>query len=84
MLPTMMLGRFRRFQYKLNKKFHCIIDKITFMVRCGWVDGKLFTLNFEVTEPKLRPGGSGASVRILGMIDRLEPKVNLMSNNNYL
>ena len=32
---------------------------------------------FEVNEPKLRPGVPGPSVRILGMIDRLEPKVNL-------
>ena len=35
---------------------------------------------FEVNEPQLRPGISGPSVRILGMIDRLEPKVNLMKN----
>ena len=32
---------------------------------------------FEVTEQKPRLGGSGPTVRILGMIDRLEPKVNL-------
>ena len=51
----------------------------------GWMANyQLFSLNFEVTEPKLRPGGSGASVRILGMIDRVEPKVNLMNSNNYL
>ena len=36
---------------------------------------------FEVTEPKLRLGGSRASVRILGMIDRVQPKVNLMNIN---
>ena len=35
--------------------------------------------HFEVTEPKLRLGASGPTVRILGMIDRLEPKVNLSS-----
>ena len=35
---------------------------------------------FEVYEPKLRLGISGPSVRILGMIDRLEPKVNIMKN----
>ena len=66
-LPTMMLGRFRGFI--INSKY-----VINFYLIFNW------SLNFEVIEPKLRPAISGPSVRILGMIDRLEPKVNFLSN----
>ena len=51
------------------------MSRILALVRPGVSVRKYFTIKFASSEPELRPGGQGASVRILGMIDRLKPNV---------
>ena len=65
----------------------CYAMKTQFNTQCSFIfELRKTCLWFDrliVTEPKLRPRASGQLVRILGMIDRLEPKVNIM-NKIYL
>ena len=75
--PTMTLGRFKEASIKTNQKVFKYNRKIKLSSFLYLMKLSPTCIHIEVTEQKPRLGGSGPTVRILGMIDRLEPKVNL-------
>ena len=82
--PSMTLGRFKGFNRKSFSEIsftyiEILLTQIKLSSFLYLLKSSPTCIHFEVTEPNLRLGGSGPTVRILGMIDRLEPKVNLSS-----